>query len=232
MKRFVCFLLAAILCCGVLAGCQNDTPAETTTSAVQDDGVTRILMIGHSLGNDSTFLLPQVAKNEGVNNLVVGILYHSGCRLSQHVNFLTSNAREYAYLQFDNSKDKQWNVADANGGFVHYTPGDGLDSRIKDGSIGQTMQFAIMQQDWDIVMLQAGAFEATGKPTTDSILKTENIQTIMSYVRSNDINTQTMPVFGWNMIWTLPSDPDLVKDEYEDKINLYFVLDKFLPLFS
>lgn len=227
MKRLMCFLLAAILSCGVLAGCQNDAPTEAIGSTVHDDGVTRILMIGHSLGNDSAFLLPQVAKNEGVDNLVVGILYHSGCRLSQHVSFLNNNAREYAYLQFDNSKDKQWNVADANGGFMTYTPGDGLDGRIKDGSIGQTMQFAIMQQDWDIVMLQAGVFEATGKPTTDSILKTENIKTIMSYVRSNDIATQTMPVFGWNMIWTLPSDPDLVKDSYEDRINSDFGEDHF-----
>lgn len=227
MKHLACFFLAAVLCCGVLAGCQNDTPAETTTSTVQDDGVTRILMIGHSLGVDSTFLLPQVAKSEGVENLVVGVLYHSGCRLSQHVSYLQSDAREYAYLQFDLTKDKQWSVADANGGLIPFALGDGLDSRIKDGSIGQTMQFAATQQDWDIVMLQAGAFEATGKPTTDSVLKTENIKTIMDYVLSNDVVKETVPVFGWNMIWTLPSDPDLVKDENEDKINLHFGGDHF-----
>ena len=194
---------------------------------MQDDGITRVLLIGHSLGNDSTFLLPQIALNEGVNDLMLGVLYHSGCRLSQHVSFLKSSAREYAYYEFDPTEDTEWRRADCNGGFHRYGPGMGNDTAIKDGSIAQTMEFAAMRQDWDIVILQAGAFEAAGKPTTDSNLKTENIQIIMDYVLSKDVVPSTKPVFGWNMIWTLPSDPDLVKESNENRIASDFDGDHF-----
>lgn len=231
MKRLLCVFLAMILCVGMLAGCQNgtsqDTAATTTEATVPDDGMTRILLIGHSLGNDSTFLVPQIAKNEGIKDLQLGVLYHSGCRLSQHVSFLKSNASEYAYYEFDINEDAEWRRADSNGNFHRYGPGMANDSAIKDGSIAQTMEFAIMRQDWDVVILQAGAFEATGKPTTDSNLKLENIQIIMDYVLEKDIVPGTTPAFGWNMIWTLPSDPDLAKDSYEDRIKLDFGGDHF-----
>lgn len=231
MKRLLCVLLAMILCVSVFSGCQGgtsqDTVATTTEATVPDDGVTRILLIGHSLGNDSSFLLPQIAKNEGIQDLQFGVLYHSGCRLSQHVSFLKSNAREYAYYEFDLAEDLEWRRADCNGSFHRYGPGMANDTAIKDGSIAQTMEFAIMRQDWDIVILQAGAFEATGKPTTDSNLKTENIQTIINYVLEKDIMPDTKPVFGWNMIWALPSDPDLVKESYENRIASDFDGDHF-----
>ena len=232
MKRLVCFLLATILCAGIWGGCQTGNAPETTLGTtteptVQDDGVTRILMIGHSLGIDSTFLLPQVAINEGVDNLVVGVLYHSGCRLSQHVSFLQKNERQSAYFEFDTTKDTQWSRADCNGNFTPYKPGMSTDKLIEDGSIGQTMEFAIVRQDWDIVMLQAGVFEATGKATADSTLKTENIQIVMDYVLEKDSIPQTTPVFGWNMIWTLPSDPALVKENYENRIKTDFAGDHF-----
>lgn len=231
MKRLICLCLAAIQCCGALAGCQTpsapETTAATTEPVIQDDGMTRVLLIGHSFGNDSTFLLPQIAINEGVNNLVVGVLYHSGCRLSKHVSYLQSNAREYAYYEFDTSKDTDWVRADCDGNFSYFGPGMANDAPIQDGSVAQTMEFAIMRQDWDIVILQAGLFEAAGKPATTSNLKPEHIQIIMDYVLSKDIAPATKPVFGWNLIWTLASDPTMAKESNEEVIKRDFDGDHF-----
>ena len=58
MKKFLSLLLALVMClslCACYAGSAN-TPAETTTQKVEDDGILKILLIGHSLGIDSSFM--------------------------------------------------------------------------------------------------------------------------------------------------------------------------------
>lgn len=214
MKRMIALLLAVVMCCGMLAACANGGAGENTTKApTPDDGVLRVLIIGHSLGNDSVWLLPEIAKNEGYTDLVVGMLYYSGCRLGQHIQFAVADAPNYEYRQFDLSKDTTWQIADANGAF--WAGGHGADLSGKD--IGQTMKFAIQAQDWDVVVLQAGVFEAAGN-TSDCVLDTANIQTIMDYVLKNDVDKTTVPEFGWNMTWTCPSDLDLNKDTYRSHL--------------
>ena len=98
MKRLIALLLALTVCLGLLAACGKTEP-QNEDPKVEDDGVMKILLIGHSTGVDSAYMLPAIAKNEGVENLVVGMLYHSGCRLGQHVEYLQSNAKQYAYYE-------------------------------------------------------------------------------------------------------------------------------------
>jgi len=188
----------------------------------QDDGVLKILMIGHSLGMDSTYFVPEVLKNETGENVVVGTLYHSGCRLNQHVDYLQRDAEEYAYLEYDTSTDTAWRIWETEEGqnkFVTHTPNQAHDSYIgaaatnagNANKYGVTMQFGISRHDWDIVVMQAGVFEAANvdDSATYSPNITADIKTIQNYVKTNDANKYTAPKFAWNITWSAPEDKTL-----------------------
>lgn len=218
MKKTFALLLALVICLSMFAACGGGE-GKKKNEEVKDDGVMKILLIGHSTGMDSAYMLPAVAKNEGVENLVVGMLYHSGCRLGQHVEYLTGNAPQYAYYELDVATQESWYRADAAGNFLPCAPDAKNDIYIEDGSIGQTMQFGISRHDWDIVVMQAGCWEAANKqdgaytPNFDA-----DIKTIQDYVLANDINKDTAPKFAWNMIWGTPDDHTMLNEGY--KFNL------------
>lgn len=219
MKKIIAFLLVLVICFGVFAGCAKEAEKpEETKAPTPDDGILRVLLIGHSLGNDSIWVLPEVAKNEGYKDMVIGMLYYSGCRVRQHVDFLTKDEGVYIYRQYDLSKDGDWQVVDLNG--VYYPGGIGADMTRFTGD-QTTMKTAIEQQDWDLVVLQAGVYEAAGK-THDGELKNEEIQTLMDYVNKNDIDKTTKTKFAWNMTWTFPSDDALLSDSYRSGLHTSF----------
>lgn len=218
MKRLIALLLVMALSCSLLAACggekKNETKENEPEKVVEDDGVMKILMIGHSLGNDSTYLLPEVFKNENEGPLVMGVIYHSGCRLNQHVSYIEQNAKQYAYYEYDTQKDDQWFRADCNGNFEPFIPGTGTDVYIEDGSIAQTMEYGITRHDWDIVVTQAGVFEAANASDSQYPIQMEqDIKTVFDYVLSKDIEPATTPKFGWNITWTCPSD-NMLNDSY------------------
>lgn len=201
-----------------------------------DDGVLKILMIGHSLGMDSTYFTPEVFKEESGQDVVIGTLYHSGCRLNQHVDYLTNNKKEYAYLEFDTSKDSTWRIwqnelgeAGKQNTFVPHTPNGSHDIYISSifnnkpqpFKYAVTMDFGIEQHDWDIVVLQAGVFEAANYDDSNTYSPniTNDIKTIVNYVKRNDLNPGTTPKFAWNMTWAAPEDKELTnKTSYDTEL--------------
>lgn len=234
MKKALALLLALCLFCGLIAGCSSKPAEETPKSdtqneetpekqeeqtIVEDDGVLKILMIGHSLGLDSFFMLPEVLKNENAGPAVIGVLYHSGCRLGQHVEYLSSNAPQYAYFEYNTEVHDQWYRADCSGELLPYIPNTPNDTLIADGTIAQTMAFGIACHDWDIVATQAGVFEAADKQDGAYLPNFQSdIKTLMEYVLANDIEKGSVPKFAWNITWTCPSD-EMLNDTY--KTNLY-----------
>lgn len=227
MKKILCLLLIAAVFCGTLAGCQTGNASEQTTGettqAIEEDGIVdKVLVIGHSLGLDSSYYFPFVYKEETGKDIIVGSLYHSGCRLSQHAKFLQGNERQYAYYEMDTSVDTAWKRADCNGAFTNYNPGMGNDAYIEDGSIAQTMEFAIMRQDWDLIVLQAGTFEAAGRPIPTDLLNVNNIKVITDYVLEKDVQPGTKPQFAWNMIWTHPDDDSMLSDSRKNTLYQNF----------
>jgi len=250
MKRYLAFLLALVLCFGLCA-CGGNTaepeetqPTEPEQPKVEDDGIMKILLIGHSLGVDSAFLFPDVVKNErGIDKLVVGFLYHSGCRIAQHLDYAKENARQYAYYEYDISTQDQWLRADCNGNFTPCQAGAANDIYIEDGSIAQTLQFGIQRHDWDMVILQAGSGESANrkdswyKSAGKELNLTGYIQELKDYVLANDIEPGSVPKFSWNMVWSSPKDPAVRSDstnlmlltEFEDsEYNYYKVMSKTL----
>ena len=216
----------------------------------QDDGVLKILMIGHSLGMDSTYFVPEVFKNETGKDVVVGTLYHSGCRLNQHVGYLNTNAEQYAYLEYNTAEHDQWQIwqtgetkiTKENGvitkeepmtrGLAPHTPNQGHDNWIGgakaawSNAYGVTMQFGIEQHDWDVVVMQAGVFEAgnaNDSPSSYALQIASDIKTIQNYVKANDSNKYTTPKFAWNMTWATPSIASgKLNTSYKNNLNSLF----------
>lgn len=221
MKKTLAFLLALVVCLSMFAACGKTDP-KNEEPKVEDDGVMKILMIGHSLGNDSVFMLPEVFKNENAGPLVVGAIYHSGCRLAQHLDYINQNALQYAYYEYDTQKDDQWLRADKDGNFMPFEPGSGTDVYIEDGSIAQTMDFGITRHDWDIIVTQAGVFEAAN--VVDSAYQiniAKDLNALLAYVKSKDIEPATTPKIGWNITWTCPSD-DMLNESYTGHLHNNF----------
>ena len=179
----------------------------------------KILMIGHSLGNDATNMTPMVFKHHSDIHVVMGVLYHSGCRLAQHVDYLEQNAAQYAYYEFDTELDTQWRRADCKGDYHIYT-GGANDIYIADGTIAQTMAYAIRRQEWDIVVMQAGVFEAAGaKDSAYTVDMPRHIHRIQEYVLENLTNREKQPIFAWNMTWSTPMDPELLNESYTKNLE-------------
>lgn len=221
MKRLITAILAFTLILGLFAGCANkelDAP-----ETVEDDGIMKILLIGHSTGMDSAYMLPAIAKNEGMEKLVVGMLYHSGCRLGQHVEYLTNDAPQYAYYEFDIEKQDAWLRADSQGNFLPCEPTAANDIYIEDGSIAQTMKFGIQRHDWDIVVMQGGVLETANKQDGSySPNFAADIKTIQEYVEANDIEPATKHKYAWNMIWEYPTDASVWRASDKDMMDQLF----------
>ena len=200
---------------------------EVEDEPYEDDGILKVLMIGHSLGMDSVYFFPEVYKEETGKDIVVGLLYHSGCPLYNHVNYLNSNAKQYAYYEFDTRNDVRWRRSDCDGVFNYVAPGVANDTYINDGSIAVTMKFGIQQHDWDLVATQAGVWEVAGKGTSSSNATiTSNIQTIRNYVINQDIEKRSTPEFAWNITWAPPSkDSGLLNTSYTSSFTSYFNCD-------
>ena len=221
MNKLIALLLALAMCCSFMAACSSteDDAEKEKEVTVKDDGVLKILMIGHSLGNDSTFMLPEIWKNENAGPAVIGAIYHSGCRVAQHLDYIDQKAAQYAYYEYDTSKDNEWFRADCNGDFLPFVPGSGTDTFIEDGSIAQTMDFGLTRHDWDIIITQAGVFEAAN--VTDSayaVNLAKDVPELLKYVLSKDIQPKTKPQIAWNITWTCPGD-EMLNESY--KTNLY-----------
>ena len=189
LKRILSLVLSLVLVAGSLGACGNTAqPATTTTEAVptteavqNDDGVLKVLTLGHSLALNATYMLALVAKAEGYENLEVGTLYYSGCPLYRHVQYLQTDAREYD-LYTSSTAD------------VSAPP-----AKMED----VTMREAIRYTDWDIIVMQGGTFELAAKETFIN----GNIQTIQNYVNEHKLNPNA--IFVWHLPWAFSTDPDL-----------------------
>lgn len=189
LKRILSLALATVLVLGLCA-CGNTEPGPETTGGTEPAPTTmdwtkkdtlKVLTLGHSLTVDANHMLALVAAAEGYTGLTVGTLYYSGCPLYRHVQFIKSDAPEYALYISDS--------ADAS------APPE----RLSDVTISQ----AVRHLDWDIIVMQGGGFELT----KDSTFQDGNIQFIQKFVNENKYNQDA--IFAWHMPWAFATMPDL-----------------------
>ena len=228
MKRIIAMLLACILLLGLCACGNTETPAGTTAATEpkveKDDGVLRVLMIGHSLGNDAMWMQPAVFRNENPDmKVVIGFLYYSGCKLSAHVEFAQQTAAVYGYLEYDSEKNDYWYKADSMGNMNPHQYGSSVSGADPSSGISQTSLFAIRRQDWDVVVTQGYPWEVVKvKSTSYDPNLVDNMAYLKQYVLDNDIDKETTPKFGWNMVWTFPDDDTLIRPNDRKTMDLNF----------
>ena len=255
MKRIIAFLLSCLSAFGLLA-CVNTNapdgattePTETTAPKVEkDDGVLRVLMIGHSLGNDTMWMQPSVFASEAPDRkVIIGFLYYTGCKLRQHVDFAKGNEAVYGYMEYDPEKGDYWYIADSKGNMNPFQHGGAISGADPTSGRSQTSKFAIQRHDWDVVVTQGYPWEvAKVKSTAYDPNLMGNMEYLKQYVLDNDIDKETTPKFGWNMVWCFPDDDELIRpndrktmDSNFAKVEDYYdttakiVRDELMPEFN
>ena len=108
----------------------------------------KVLAIGNSFSTDCMEYLYQIAKDGGVEEIVLGNLYYGGCSLQQHLGFAKADSPEYTYYKNTTGK---W-----------------------DSTKGFKMSAAIADEDWDFITLQqtsktCGLTSSYGKTLTDLV---------------------------------------------------------------
>ncbi|MBR2897969.1 MAG: DUF4886 domain-containing protein, partial [Oscillospiraceae bacterium] len=78
---------------------------DARTMPVEVPETMKLLVIGNSFGNDCAIAhLYEMLQSVGVKNLVIGVLYYSGCPYSKHVDFALQNKDVYKYYKNDTGK--------------------------------------------------------------------------------------------------------------------------------
>lgn len=199
IKKILCISLALLLMVGALSGCgEKEAPATEPPAPTEPETeakVLKVLTLGHSLSVDSNHMINLVAATEGIGDyeeIFIGTLYYSGCRLSQHVNFLRGNLPEYRlYLSSTKTPD---------------SPPETMDN--------VTMLDALKFEYWDIIVMHGGS----GENSVPANLKNGNIQTIQSYVNEHKHNPNA--IFAWHMAWVTPESEELL-DMYPYEPNVH-----------
>ena len=106
MKKILCALLCVLLLCGCGAPAAEMEPTTTAPTeaplemeTLSDGKTLKVLAIGNSFSNNTTKYLYDIAKAEGVENIVLGRLYIGGCSLERHMRCATNNLMDYAYYK-------------------------------------------------------------------------------------------------------------------------------------
>ena len=201
MKRFLAIFLAIMMILGLCA-CGGTTaqtptePAETEPARPtlpENPKTLKVLTLGHSGTVDSNHMLALVAAAEGYDGLTVGTLYHSGCRLAQHVKFLLDDAPEYNLYLSNSAKPAPPTVM-----------------------MDVTMKQALRYDNWDVILIQGQGFEMG----VEANMKLGYIDIIMDYVNEHKLNPNA--VFGWHTGWCSATEPQLM-DMYPYTPNTYYV---------
>lgn len=202
LSLLLCLLLVATLACACTKQPeeekepeQMDTQPAVDPNAPLCDGKTlKLLAVTSSFGLNTTELLYHVAKAEGVENVVVGRLYASGCTLQQHVEAAQSGSNFYQYTKFDDANNGQRVVME-----------------------GIPLEYGLKDEDWDIIFIQQSAEKA------GLIGSYQNyIDTLMEYLQANKTNPNAR--FVWNMTWAFQHDNTravFVGDYQNDQMTMY-----------
>ena len=163
------------------------------------DGKTlKLLAVTSSFGLNTTEILYHIAKAEGVEHVVIGRLYVSGCTLKMHTEYSAAPQKEvYQYTKF----------SDENGG-----------QRVK--LEGMTLDYGLKDEDWDIIFLQQGAVQAGLYDSYGDYL-----DSTMDYLKANKTNPNAR--FIWNVTWAFQHDnkyPTFLGAYKQDQMTMYSMI--------
>ena len=118
----------------------------------------KLLSIGNSFSVDAQAWLYEIAKDAGIDNVVLGNLYIGGCSLKTHSDNATSNNPNYTYYKEDNKS-------------------------ATDTTTNVTMLSGIIDEDWDYITLQQNSGNSGYASTYETYLTN-----LINYVNDNKTN--------------------------------------------
>ena len=144
----------------------------------KENEILRVLAVGNSHTVDATSMLAEIfAAEKPEQQVMVGALYKSGCKVFEHVNYAAENSQSYTYYK---NEDGTWSPS------LNLAPGT------------NTFKDALQDQPWDVVVLHemntTGILEAT--------YKNSNLQTHINNINANSL---AKPTLLWNLSWANPT---------------------------
>ena len=131
----------------------------------------KILAIGNSFSNNALEYLPILAKELGIEEIIVGKLYVGGCTVDGHWSRAEAGA-DYESFQVNTTGTGTWTT---------YPAGQ------------RSLMYALKLYDWDIITMQQGS-PLSGMP--DSL---GNLQNLIDFVNANKTNPDAK--LYWHMTW-------------------------------
>lgn len=136
MKRLFTIILAvamllSLTACGT-GGDQKETqPTQVATESPEEANVLKIMILGSSRSVNTFQMLYQVFKDQmPEKELVLGIMYHTSCSMSMHVDFIKNRKNVYNYYRNDSGR---WKIVNE-----------------------VAMEVGLCDENWDVILLQAG----------------------------------------------------------------------------
>ena len=170
------------------------------TEPAAEAKVLKVLTLGSSSTVDACHMLNRILAIQGIGEyeeVVVGTLYYSGCKLGQHIQFMLENSPNYSlYLSSSATPDNPPKILK-----------------------NMTMEAALKQDYWDIIFLQA----AGGDLDNDIAFTSNYAKTIQNYVNLHKQNP--LAYFGWHFTCIPPTNPDLMNSYlyiYSFTTNTYY----------
>ena len=77
---------------------------DTKTEAIPATKTLKVLAIGNSFSQDATEYLWDIAKDGGVEKIIIGNLYIGGCALDKHYSNIKANSGAYKYYKNTNGR--------------------------------------------------------------------------------------------------------------------------------
>lgn len=137
MKRFLAVLSTVVMLLAMTACGTNETPNESqptetvATESPEEAKALKIMILGSSRSVNTFQLLYEAFKDQmPEQELVLGVMYYSGCSMSMHVNFIKNDQSVYDYYCNDSGR---WQIHKET-----------------------SMQMGLRAQNWDVILLQAG----------------------------------------------------------------------------
>lgn len=131
----------------------------------------KILAIGNSFSNNAMTYLPIIAKELGIEEIVIGKLYRGSCTVERHWTDAQKGA-DYESFQVNTTFDANWTT---------YPTGQ------------RSLIYALKLCDWDIITFQ----QASGTSGVASSLT--YLQDLIDFVDANKTNPNAK--FYWHMTW-------------------------------
>ena len=131
----------------------------------------KILAIGNSFSNNAMTYLPIIAKELGIEEIVIGKLYRGSCTVERHWTDAQKGA-DYESFQVNTTFDANWTT---------YPAGQ------------RSLIYALKLCDWDIITFQ----QASGTSGVASSLT--YLQDLIDFVDANKTNPNAK--FYWHMTW-------------------------------